>query len=415
MPASRTTTKLPKLPPPPIAKPAKAAAARAWGFVPGRDIKAVHLANGLFRELCGGVGADVSLLKTVIASRRGDKPKQAYEIQHNSDFAQAIELRAGLSQAATERAVDRLRAALDSVLNQDSAFYAAVKNDASTLTFTHRQHLTADKSDMQAGRLLAQVLLADSDQTAVQHLRQALNQPTDLIYRLTAPLLKRLPPPAPLLLGLSDPAEEATATRLAASCVLPAWQQSFAMLTRHAESFDKPALLQRAGTLAGLGLWLHLYNSGEESKKCQPLLLCANHPLPMVREASRRTLALARRRLRATFTAALAEELTEKNGVHEMSADEYRAWLPSQVKEKDAARCELEFNKEIMARRPPFEAAVRALTTPGLKAAGSISAEECAGSLGRRLGLQWPRGKGGGERYLLPVAAVYDALIPALL
>ena len=412
MPATRVAAaKTEKTPPPAITKPAKAATVRAWGFVPGRDIKAVHLANGLFRELCGGLAADVSLLKTVVASRRGDNPKPAYQVQSNPDFSRAVELRAGLSQQATERAVDRLRATLDSVLNQDAAFYAAVKNDASTLTFTHRQHLTADKSDMQAGRLLAHVLLADPDQRAVHQLREALNQPTDLIYRLTAPLLKRLPPPAPLLLGLDDPVEEAVAKRLAASCVLSAWQQSFALLTRHASTLDKPALLQRAGTLAGMGLWLHLYNSG--AAVCQPLLLCADRPLAMVREASRRTLALARRRLRATFTAALAMEL-EQSGEHEMTADQYRQWLPLQVKKKDAARCELEFDKEIMARRSPFEAAVRALTTPALKAAGSISAEECAGSLGRRLGLQWPRGKGGGERYLLPVAAVYDALVPAL-
>jgi hypothetical protein len=208
--------------------------------------------------------------------------------------------------------------------------------------------------------------------------------------------------------------------RLAHSCVLPGWQTSFATLAAHylnpapgRQPLGKTAFLQRAVSLAGLGLLLHLYNSGP-GNGCQPLLLCADNPLPAVREVSRRTLGLARRRLRDAFREALRTELTER-GDNARTATEYQAWATERLRDKEQAQYLDALKLEKVLGATDFEAAVRALTGPGLKAAGSKSAESCASSLGQRLGIQWPRRQGAGQPYLLPVAAVYDALVCSLL
>jgi hypothetical protein len=123
----------------------------AWGFRPDRDIKSVHLANGFFRFLCGNGPSEVKLLKEVVASRRGDSRSTAGDVLRMPAFRKVIENSA--TPQVAEEATERLRQALDEVLNQDGGFYAAARN--STLTLTHRQHLTDDTYDQGAGSLLA--------------------------------------------------------------------------------------------------------------------------------------------------------------------------------------------------------------------------------------------------------------------
>lgn len=385
----------------------------AWGFRPDRDIKSVHLANGFFRYLCDSGPSEVKLLKEVVASRRGNSRSTASDVLRMPAFRKVIENSATLQVA--EEATERLRLALDDVLNQDGAFYAAARN--STLTLTHRQHLTDDTYDQGAGSLLAQILLAAPDQTAVVALRKALDTPDNTIYRLTQPLLT----PQTGSLGIST--KQATAgvrERLAKSCILLGWQASFTTLAAHylnpapgKPPLEKTAFLQRAVSLAGLGLLLHLYNSGP-GNGCQPLLLCADNPLPTVREVSRHTLGLARGRLRGAFQEALRTEL-ERSSDNTRSTDDYQAWATSWLQEKERAQYLDALVLEKTLGASDFEAAVRALTGPGLRAAGSKSAESCASSLGQRLGIQWPRRQGIGQPYLSPVAAVYDALVCGLL
>ncbi|TGE25963.1 hypothetical protein E5K00_12455 [Hymenobacter aquaticus] len=385
----------------------------AWGFRPDRDIKSVHLANGFFRHLCDGGSSEVKLLKDVVASRRGNSPRSSTDILRMPAFRQVIE--APEASKAAEQATERLRQALDEVLHQDGAFYAAARN--STLTLTHRQHLTNDTYDQGAGSLLAQVLLDAPGQPAVAAVRQALDTPDNTVYRLTQPLLT---PGTGSLGTFAGQATAAVRARLAASCVLPNWQTCFATLTEHythpaagQAPLEKTAFLQRAVSLAGIGLLLHLYNSSPGTG-CQPLFLCADHPTPSIREIGRHSLALARRRLRGAFRDALRAELEKRGDQHRTTA-EYEAWADTRLLEKERAQYLDEFTQQIEAGLSDFEAAVRALTGPGLKAAGSKSAESCASSLGQRLGLQWPRRQGSGKPYLAPVAAVYDALVSGLL
>jgi hypothetical protein len=394
---------------------AEIVAKATWGFVPSRNIKPIHLANGMFRTLAGPIEPDLGLLKRVVATMRGKTQKSATDIIEIADFRAATEL--PLSTAVAEIAVTQLRKALDVVLNQDGAFY---EGSTSTPTLSHWHHLTNDPSDNKAGYLLAQVLLSAPINTAAQVIRKALSQSNDAVYRLTAPLLGNQQEELPAFpVPDSDIQQKAQD-----SCVLKNLQEGFTILAEYGQYLDKTALLQRTVTLAGFGLLLYLFNGNSDS--CQPLLLCASsHPMA-VREASRHTLALARRRLRSVFGDSLRQELKRRKD-DKLSEEEYRdwasTWLPAEFFTADQIqRYALEFEQELLAGETPFEAAVRALTGPAIAIIGktktgkeSVTPEGCSKYLGSRIGLQWPRKHGRGERYLLPIGAIYDALVTSLL
>ncbi|SHJ79267.1 hypothetical protein SAMN02745146_0178 [Hymenobacter daecheongensis DSM 21074] len=398
-----------------LAEVAERVANATWGFVPARDIKPVHLANGMFRALAGPIEPDLALLKKVVATMRGKTQKSSTEIIEIADFRAASEL--PLSTAVAEGAVTQLRKALDVVLNQDGAFY---EGSTSTPTLSHWHHLTKDPSDQRAGHLLAHVLLGAPERAAALAIRGALSKNDDAVYRLTAPLLGNQEDELPAF-----PAPDSDIQQKAQeSCVLKNLQESFTTLAEYEPYLDKTALLQRTVTLAGFGLLLHLFNGNSDT--CQPLLLCASdHPMA-VREASRHTLALARRRLRSVFGDSLRQELIQR-GDHKLSEEEYRdwasTWLPAESFTADQIqRYALEYEQELLAGETHFEAAVRALTGPAMAIIGrtksgqdSVTPEGCSKHLGRRIGLQWPRKHGRGERYLMPVGAVYDALVTSLL
>lgn len=302
--------------------------------------------------------------------------------------------------------LDDLRVALDAVLHQDGAFNAS--GGFSTLTLTQWSHLTSDPSDAGAGLLIGQVLLADPDRAAALALRAALLDTSDATYRLTQPLLPADSRPMPDLPPKPDLEE-----LLKTSGSLRALQQAFRNLAAHARPLGKLELLARAGRLAGLGLWVHLLNAGADGRR-QPLLVCGPQPPAEVRNASHRGIALAQRQLRRHFSAALYAEL-QKRGEANLSADAYRDWAP-EVEAAHRERYLLEFDQELDAGTEPGRAACSALVTPALRAVGSDTegADKYVTALGRRLGL-WPRYTGPVGRHLKPVAAIYDALVPALL
>ncbi len=384
-----------------ITEVAKKAAEKLWGFSPGRDIKIVHLTNGMLRTVCGDTSSSSKLLGDFVATHAGRETKNkrtAAELLSDDNYEHI------LLGDATPSGIDELRVALDAVLNQDGAFYASI----STPTLTQWRHLTTDPSDSGAGQLIGNVLLADSDQVAAHALRDALSDQTDATYRLTQPLLSESKKPMPAL-----PTPPELTELFKASDSLRALQKGFHRLAVRKDSLGKLELLARAGRLAGLGLWIHLLNAGAGERR-QPLLLCGPQPPSEVLSASHRGIALALRMLRRHFSDALFAEL-ENRGEHELPASEYRDWA-AEMDISYRERYLLELAQELDAGIEPGRAACSALVTPALRLVGSKNegADKYVAALGRRLGL-WPRYPGRTGRHLKPVAAIYDALVPALL
>ena len=355
----------------------------------------------MLRTVCGDTSSTSKLLGDFVATHAGRETKNkhtAAELLSDDNYEQIV------LGDATPAGLDELRVALDAVLNQDGAFYASI----STPTLTHWRHLTTDPSDSGAGQLIGNVLLADADRAAAQALRDALQDQTDATYRLTQPLLSADKKPMPALAAPPDLEE-----LFAASGSLRTLQKGFHRLAARKDSLGKLELLARAGRLAGLGLWVHLLNAGAGEQR-QPLLLCGPQPPGEVQSASHRGIALALRLLRRHFSEALYAEL-ENRGDHELPASDYREWA-AEMDNSYRERYLLELDQELDAGIAPGRAACAALVTPALRLIGSKNegADKYVAALGRRLGL-WPRYPGRAGRHLKPVAAIYDALVPALL
>jgi len=155
---------------------AKAAADELWGFLPGRDIKIVHLTNGLLRAISGGHPKLPRLLGDVAATHAGRERLKETTRRSAAQLLDDNRLQDILLGDSAPALLDELRVALDAVLNQDGAFYAG---STSTPTLTHWRHLTTDPSDNEAGALIASILLADPNQAAAIALRKALNDNSD--------------------------------------------------------------------------------------------------------------------------------------------------------------------------------------------------------------------------------------------
>ena len=385
---------------------AKAAADELWGFLPGRDIKIVHLTNGLLRAISGGHPKLPRLLGDVAATHAGRERLKETTRRSAAQLLDDDRLQDILLGDSVPALLDELRVALDAVLNQDGAFYAG---STSTPTLTHWRHLTTDPSDNEAGALIASILLADPNQAAAVALRKALNDNSDATYQLTQPLLPTGQEPMPALPPVSE-----IGNMLEKSETLRSLQQAFGRLAAHSERLGKLELLARAGRLAGLGLWMHMLNAGGGVRR-QPLLVCGpDEHLRDVRMTSHRGLALAQRQLRRHFREALYAQL-QAGGRAELTADDYRAWV-NEVHPNHRERFLLELEQQLEAGLEPGWAVSGALVTPALLAirGESYGADKLVKDLGRRLGL-WPRYSGRTGHHLKPVAAIYDALVPALL
>lgn len=386
-----------------ISSIAKDAATKLWGFRPGRDIKIVHLTNGMLRTICGGTPKTPKLLGEMVATHAGRERLAATTRRTSVQLLQDGRFEGILLGDSIPALLDDLRVAVDSVLNQDGAFYAGSQ---STLTLTQWRHLTSDPSDNGAGELIGQVLLADAEQVAVKVLRQALTDETDTTYRLTLPLLPIETSPMPAIPQASELGE-----LVKTSASLQSLQRAFRTLAQHTQ-LGKQELLVRAGRLAALGLWIHLLNAGGNSKR-QPLLLCGPQAQGEIKAASHRSISLAQRQLRRHYADAIYAEL-RASGLENLSPAQYRGWAEN-LTEKHRDRYLLELEQELDAGLTPGQAVCSALVTPALRSIGSENegADKYVVALGRRLGL-WPRFPGRVGHHLKPVAAVYDALVTAL-
>jgi hypothetical protein len=389
-----------------------------WGFVPGREVKPVHFANRFFRALCAQEGKPSLVHAATGLSRPGNKhmPSEVLLTEHPDCFE-------GASHSRAIERVDELRTVLDLVLNQDRAVYPSTTSYSFTLT--HRNLTSPDPSDQGTGRFLAGILAATPGGVSVETLRQALDDRSDPITQLATPLL----PSGPMGPAPEKPDQESvTAKLLAVSSTLSHLQVAFEQLAQHNERLEKTEFLRRAVTLGAFGLVLHVLNSTERARtgKLIPLLVCAEHHMSDVREASRASIHNGLRQIDRAFEEELARLLHQRG---EAGRDEmyYRTlmdnWLDtSGLNARVAAKAESarkrfdnDFRLELAGSADPFDAFLRAAVPAAFAVIGANSPERFVLALGRLCGLLFPRAQGRGDKYVMPAAPFYDTLVAALL
>lgn len=378
-----------------------------WGFVPNRQVKPVHMANGLFRELMQQRGSP-GLLQKAAGGFLSGRTKITTE-QLRQDLLDHVIASGGDGEIDFNR-LEGLRAALDVVLNQDRAFFG---NGPFTPTLTHHLQVTGDPSDRGTGRFLAHVLLGGSPKM-VKALSKVLQDETDDVFLLTAPLLKErdaglLPDPDPNISNL-----------VSRSPILKSVQQAFDTLALHADRLDKTSFLQRTVTLACFALHLHLVNASGKRDAWNPLLLCAPDPSSEIREASRATLRRAMQEVVRAFEEGVVREY-KKSGEDDKDGDGYKTMFRQYVEvDKTAGRRRFEqfcqdFDVESAAAEDPFHAFARAFTQSAFADLGSSAPIDFTKDIGRLAGLVFPRGAGRGDKYYCPAPQFIDALVPSLI
>lgn len=392
-------------------------ARKTWGFVPNRDVKPVHFANGFFRAICGQTGSPSLLAKATGNFRNGGSKVTTEQLL--TDMQARYEAKS--SPNPVEQAI-LLRTALDLVLDQDGAAYPS--NFSATLT--HLLHTSSDPSDQRTGRFLADVLLAAEDISAVETLRRSLTSGTDNVYFLTLPLLKQPEGDD----NLPTPSDQAIAAWVPASPILQNIQQAFATITQYEPLFEKTMFLQRVVTLGSFSIFLHLISRAPRDPAVAspqiPILLCTRESADILREASRATLVRGRQQLERAFEEQLTQELRARSE-DKLSAGAYhdllRSWLPnldqrSRAGKKETAIWE-QFQEDYagfqLGEPDPTQAFVSAAVQAAFKASGEGKPEDFRIFLGRGAGLVFPREGGRGKKYYLPAPQFLDTLVVALL
>jgi len=387
-----------------------------WGFVPNRQIKPVHFANGFARALCGKRGSVDLLLKAAGAFRKGNA--RVSTEQFLADIDGRYESRMG--DPPVDDAKD-LRSALDLVLNQDRALFRS-ENFAS-LTLTHHEHVTSDNSDQRTGRFMAEVLASAEDGQIVDVLRSTLDLRTDNVYLLGAPLVEVN------ALGSAPARDPEMVKRIARSPVLSRIQGAFATLVKYQSSLEKTMFLQRAVELGSFGIFLHLANAPVETDQdgsdLVPLLMTSPNPTPEIREASRATFIRTRQRIEQAFEEGLGRQLKSR-GEHDLSENKYRAlarsWLPeldtgtanAKKEQRVWERFQRDFDAFLIGTSQPFDAFKRAAVRAAFLAMGE-EPESVSRSLGRMVGIVYPRHQGRGDKYFSPAPQFLDMLVLCLI
>lgn len=412
-------------------------AEKRWGFVPNREIKPIHFANGFFRALSGRTGSPELLHKA--AGKFKDGQSRTSNEQFVRDARDRLHFK---GYGEDPEAVKDVRMALDLMVSQDGAVFAS---GPYSFTATHWRHTSSDPSDQKTGRFMAQVLASRSEADHPEHegsgdgtsvssgvvevLRQLLDQPDDL-YRLTVPLLddREMGPP-PSADG-NDLIERLTQS----GCPLRAIQEAATRLAHHVmDTREKTTALQRLVTLGSFGIFLHLVNATDEAlgvddvsdRRRVPLLLCKNPPRASMREASRRAFTHARQRITFAFEEELALEFKRRGDDSKDRAfyeNQMRNWLV-QAGQSDKERAQAEdlleqFKQTFEAERNGtddlFRAFVRAATPTFLAVMGSHRPAASAIRISTHGGLLGPF-RGPGEKYYRPAPQFLDMLTAALL
>lgn len=379
-----------------------------WGFLPSRQVKPVHLANGLFRELTQQ-SKTPALLRKAAGGFRSGRSRETTKQCREQIRSRVIEPEAGDIPLGR---VEQLRAALDLVFHQDRALFATGSYYSPTLT--HRGHTTKDPSHSGTGVFLAHVLLDGSPKT-VSVLRNILDIESDNVSLLASPLVDDAP--------MAPPPEcsEDVRRRVAESPLLGGVQSSFETVSSYAEYLEKTVLLQRIVTLGSFALLLHLASPYEWKHPSKPpLFLASNDPSRAARDASRATYRVASRGMLHAFEAGLKDEYSS-SGQDDLSGEEYLELVkttlfnreePSEERSLDQFR--LNYRTERAGESPAFQSFVQALAPIAFEYVGSSAPTSCYAFLGRLAGVVFPRLGGAGDKYYRPAPQFLDMLVASL-
>lgn len=240
-------------------------------YSPKIEIKPVHLANGLFRAICG-----------VYTEARD---------QHMTIYPKGY---------PNSNVNEQIRGVLHSILSADGALFARAQ--MSSYTLSHITHITSDNHDRRTGEWLFTILNHDygnGPSPALELLRVLLNQDnrqrSDEISTLTLPLtktgfeLKDFKPQIPDRHPGSLEVDEAGAFR---DPLLYSIRKGFDCIAKHdggkGNFGEKLDTLRRLVTWGCFSIYLHLTNSGSlDRKKRVPMLLCmVESPSPTLQQAS---------------------------------------------------------------------------------------------------------------------------------
>lgn len=280
-------------------------------YSPKIEIKPVHLANGLFRAVCGKYANSERLHRSICATGRSASGAggDAQKIVH-------------------------------ALFTADGAVFS--KANFSSYTLSHISHITSDNHDRRTGEWLAAILTHDEGEgasPALELLRSLLTEDnqhlSDELSILTLPLAgqeaielknfrSRLSAQAPTSLKVND---------AGAFCdpLLYSIRRGFDQLAAHAGVTRKRK--GKLETLRHLVIWgcfsvyLHLANSGHvRGNQRLPMVLClSRNPSPTLREASTQSYQWVNRSIDKFFRGIISSAVdqiaaTEQDGSWETSA-----------------------------------------------------------------------------------------------
>jgi hypothetical protein len=271
-------------------------------YSPKIEIKPVHLANGLFRAVCG-------------------KYAEALD-QHIAIYPKAY---------PNSNVNEQIRGVLNNILSADGALFARMH--MSSYTLSHVSHITNDNHDRRTGEWLSTILKHDSGEgrsPALELLYTLLNQDnrqrSDEISTLTLPLtrssfeLKDFKPQMPDQHPSSLRVDEAGTF---CDPLLYSIRKGFDRIAKHDRGKgnfgEKLDTLRRLVTWGCFSIYLHLANSGSLDRQNRaPMMLCmVESPSPTLRQASTQSYLWVGRSIDKFFRKAIRDRL---NRIAEESA-----------------------------------------------------------------------------------------------
>src|SRR5712692_2920522 len=293
-------------------------------YSPKIEIKPVHLANGLFRAVCG-------------------------------KFAEALDQHIAIypKRYPNSNVNEQIRGVLNNILSADGALFAIAQ--MSSYTLSHVSHITSDNHDRRTGEWLFAILTHDHGDglsPALELLRTLLNQDdrrrSDEVSTLTLPLTKssyelrdfksQMPDQRPSSLEVDE-------TGSFCDPLLYSIRKGFDCISKHDRGKgnfgEKLDILRRLVIWGCFSIYLHLANSGSlDRKKRVPMLLCmVESPSPTLQQASTQSYQWAGRSIDKFLRAAICDTLNriaEKGtyGSWETDADirqhiQTMTWKPS--------------------------------------------------------------------------------------
>src|SRR5713226_1794336 len=263
-------------------------------YSPKIEIRPVHLANGLFRAVCG---------------KYAEAPDQHIAVYPKVYPNSSVN--------------EQIRGVLNAILSADGALFARAQ--MSSYTLSHISHITSDNHDRRTGEWLSTILTHNDGEggiPALELLRVLLNQDnrqrSDEISTLTLPLTKssfelkdfkrQMPDRFPSSLRVDE-------TGTFCDPLLYSIREGFDRIAKHdggkGNYGEKLDTLRRLVTWGCFSIYLHLANSGSlDRQKRVPMMLCmAESPSPTLRQASTQSYLWVERSIDKFFRVAIRDTL----------------------------------------------------------------------------------------------------------